>query len=176
MWVMCMVFAALSLQPGSQRKAADRWIWFPSDGSWLPSGKFEPPLFHPNVYPSGTVCLSILEEDKDWRPAITIKQVSGLQTTALLSIYNCLGFSVAFFGLLLVRLTRSYADGTRGQKSSVKYCTVFISSPVSYHVVSWYMVLSLYRPGPYLKWPFKSMFFPPRKLKVWILNLVNTPR
>uniref|UniRef100_A0A667J6A3 Ubiquitin conjugating enzyme E2 I n=1 Tax=Lynx canadensis TaxID=61383 RepID=A0A667J6A3_LYNCA len=35
----------------------------------------EPPLFHPNVYPSGTVCLSILEEDKDWRPAITIKQV-----------------------------------------------------------------------------------------------------
>lgn len=39
------------------------------------AGKFEPPLFHPNVYPSGTVCLSILEEDKDWRPAITIKQV-----------------------------------------------------------------------------------------------------
>uniref|UniRef100_A0AAA9WW15 SUMO-conjugating enzyme UBC9 n=1 Tax=Mus musculus TaxID=10090 RepID=A0AAA9WW15_MOUSE len=37
--------------------------------------KFEPPLFHPNVYPSGTVCLSILEEDKDWRPAITIKQI-----------------------------------------------------------------------------------------------------
>lgn len=43
-----------------------------------PPGKFEPPLFHPNVYPSGTVCLSILEEDKDWRPAITIKQVRGL--------------------------------------------------------------------------------------------------
>uniref|UniRef100_A0AAQ5ZJG2 SUMO-conjugating enzyme UBC9 n=1 Tax=Amphiprion ocellaris TaxID=80972 RepID=A0AAQ5ZJG2_AMPOC len=36
---------------------------------------FEPPIFHPNVYPSGTVCLSILEEDKDWRPAITIKQI-----------------------------------------------------------------------------------------------------
>lgn len=44
------------------------------------AGKFEPPLFHPNVYPSGTVCLSILEEDKDWRPAITIKQV-GLSLT-----------------------------------------------------------------------------------------------
>ncbi|TSL82531.1 SUMO-conjugating enzyme UBC9-A [Bagarius yarrelli] len=40
-----------------------------------PKCKFEPPLFHPNVYPSGTVCLSILEEDKDWRPAITIKQI-----------------------------------------------------------------------------------------------------
>lgn len=39
------------------------------------SGKFEPPLFHPNVYPSGTVCLSLLDENKDWRPAITIKQV-----------------------------------------------------------------------------------------------------
>uniref|UniRef100_A0A8C0KSS1 UBC core domain-containing protein n=1 Tax=Canis lupus dingo TaxID=286419 RepID=A0A8C0KSS1_CANLU len=38
-----------------------------------PKCKFEPPLFHPNVYPSGTVCLSILEEDKDWRPAITIQ-------------------------------------------------------------------------------------------------------
>jgi ubiquitin-protein ligase len=34
-----------------------------------------PPLFHPNVYPSGTVCLSLLDEEKDWRPAITIKQV-----------------------------------------------------------------------------------------------------
>ena len=40
-----------------------------------PKCKFEPPLFHPNVYPSGTVCLSILDEDKDWRPAITIKQI-----------------------------------------------------------------------------------------------------
>ncbi|CAB1341471.1 unnamed protein product [Coregonus sp. 'balchen'] len=39
-----------------------------------PKCKFEPPIFHPNVYPSGTVCLSILEEEKDWRPAITIKQ------------------------------------------------------------------------------------------------------
>lgn len=41
----------------------------------LVTGKFEPPLFHPNVYPSGTVCLSLLDEEKDWRPAVTIKQV-----------------------------------------------------------------------------------------------------
>ncbi|OLP79589.1 Sumo-conjugating enzyme ubc9 [Symbiodinium microadriaticum] len=33
------------------------------------------PLFHPNVYPSGTVCLSILNEDEDWKPAITIRQI-----------------------------------------------------------------------------------------------------
>ncbi|XP_036295670.1 SUMO-conjugating enzyme UBC9-like [Pipistrellus kuhlii] len=40
-----------------------------------PTCQFVPPLFHPNVYPSGVVCLSILNEDKDWRPGITIKQV-----------------------------------------------------------------------------------------------------
>jgi ubiquitin-conjugating enzyme E2 I len=32
-------------------------------------------LFHPNVYPSGTICLSILNEEEGWRPAITIKQI-----------------------------------------------------------------------------------------------------
>merc|ERR1719337_663245 len=32
-------------------------------------------LFHPNVYPSGTVCLSILNEDEDWKPSITIRQI-----------------------------------------------------------------------------------------------------
>ncbi|KAI4889603.1 hypothetical protein NFI96_014623 [Prochilodus magdalenae] len=46
--------------------------------------KFEPPIFHPNVYPSGTVCLSILEEEKDWRPAITIKQASANTLSSIL--------------------------------------------------------------------------------------------
>eukprot|EP01071_Lankesteria_metandrocarpae_P001662 Lankesteria_metandrocarpae@DN1742_c0_g1_i1.p1 len=40
-----------------------------------PKCKFHPLLFHPNVYPSGTVCLSILSEDEDWKPSITIKQI-----------------------------------------------------------------------------------------------------
>ena len=40
-----------------------------------PKCKFTPPLFHPNVYPSGTICLSILNEEEDWRPAITIRQM-----------------------------------------------------------------------------------------------------
>lgn len=40
-----------------------------------PKCKFEPPLFHPNVYPSGTVCLSLLDENKDWKASITIKQL-----------------------------------------------------------------------------------------------------
>lgn len=39
------------------------------------AGKFVPPLFHPNVYPSGTVCLSILNEEEAWKPAITMKQI-----------------------------------------------------------------------------------------------------
>ncbi|KAJ1972357.1 SUMO conjugating enzyme Hus5 [Dimargaris xerosporica] len=40
-----------------------------------PKCKFTPPLFHPNVYPSGTVCLSIVNENEGWRPGITIKQI-----------------------------------------------------------------------------------------------------
>ncbi|KAL2906319.1 SUMO-conjugating enzyme SCE1 [Bienertia sinuspersici] len=40
-----------------------------------PKCKFPAGFFHPNVYPSGTVCLSILNEDCDWRPAITVKQI-----------------------------------------------------------------------------------------------------
>lgn len=34
-----------------------------------------PPLFHPNVYPSGTVCLSILNEEEGWKPAITVREI-----------------------------------------------------------------------------------------------------
>jgi len=40
-----------------------------------PKCKFVAGFYHPNIYPSGTVCLSILDEEKDWRPAISIKQV-----------------------------------------------------------------------------------------------------
>lgn len=40
-----------------------------------PKVVFETALFHPNVYPSGTVCLSILSEDKDWRPSLTVKEI-----------------------------------------------------------------------------------------------------
>ncbi len=43
-----------------------------------PKCKFIPCLFHPNIYPSGTVCLSILNDDdkaSSWSCSITIKQV-----------------------------------------------------------------------------------------------------
>jgi len=40
-----------------------------------PKCQFTPLIFHPNVYPSGTVCLSILNAEKDWRPLLTIKDI-----------------------------------------------------------------------------------------------------
>ncbi|VDM24451.1 unnamed protein product [Toxocara canis] len=40
-----------------------------------PKCKFDPPLFHPNVYPSGTVCLSLLDENKDWKPSVSIREL-----------------------------------------------------------------------------------------------------
>ena len=48
---------------------------FDKQGPNATAGKFVPPLFHPNVYPSGTVCLSILNEEEGWKPAITIKEI-----------------------------------------------------------------------------------------------------
>ena len=59
-------------------KASEVYDPCPRHGRWLKLtilGKFVPPLFHPNVYPSGTVCLSILNEEEGWKPAITIKQI-----------------------------------------------------------------------------------------------------
>ncbi|KAK9463921.1 ubiquitin-conjugating enzyme/RWD-like protein [Lipomyces oligophaga] len=40
-----------------------------------PKCRFAAGFWHPNVYPSGTVCLSILNEEESWKPAITIKQI-----------------------------------------------------------------------------------------------------
>jgi len=51
-------------------------ITFPEDyPSKPPKIKFPAGFYHPNVYPSGTICLSILNEEEDWRPAITLKQI-----------------------------------------------------------------------------------------------------
>ncbi|KAG0637668.1 ubiquitin-conjugating enzyme/RWD-like protein [Tuber brumale] len=59
----------------SRRQAITHWPHLYEYPTKPPKCKFVPPLFHPNVYPSGTVCLSILNEDEDWKPAITIKQI-----------------------------------------------------------------------------------------------------
>jgi ubiquitin-conjugating enzyme E2 I len=40
-----------------------------------PRVAFPPGFFHPNVYPTGKVCLSILNEEKGWKPSVSIKQI-----------------------------------------------------------------------------------------------------
>jgi ubiquitin-conjugating enzyme E2 I len=40
-----------------------------------PTAHFPAGFFHPNIYPSGKVCLSILAEEKGWRPSLLVKQV-----------------------------------------------------------------------------------------------------
>ena len=40
-----------------------------------PRCRFTPPLYHPNIFGSGTVCLSILNADKDYVPSISVKQL-----------------------------------------------------------------------------------------------------
>lgn len=45
-----------------------------------PNVRFSPTIFHPNVYPAGVVCLSLLDSEKDWCAAIMIPQILiGLQ-------------------------------------------------------------------------------------------------
>ncbi|RDD46572.1 SUMO-conjugating enzyme UBC9-A [Trichoplax sp. H2] len=49
-------------------------IYYPKDyPDKPPKCQFQPPLFHPNIFLSGTVALSILEED--WKPTLTIKDI-----------------------------------------------------------------------------------------------------
>lgn len=53
----------------------------PADARYPRTGKFTPPLFHPNVFPSGTVCLSILDEEKGWKPSLNLKTVRAALTS-----------------------------------------------------------------------------------------------
>ncbi|CAG2169314.1 unnamed protein product [Oppiella nova] len=49
-----------------------------------PECYFPTGFFHPNVYPSGKICLSIIntpENKGTWKPSITVKQVSQACTT-----------------------------------------------------------------------------------------------
>ena len=73
-----------------------------------------PPLFHPNVYPSGTICLSILNEEEDWRPAITIKQLLiGIQDLLDQPNPSSLAHSEAY--QLFVNNTAEYNQRVRAQ-------------------------------------------------------------
>eukprot|EP01132_Coremiostelium_polycephalum_P004701 gene4701-5873_t len=40
-----------------------------------PKCRFPKDFFHPNIFPSGSVCLSIVNEDGDWKPSISVKTI-----------------------------------------------------------------------------------------------------
>ncbi|KAA3488783.1 SUMO-conjugating enzyme SCE1-like isoform X2 [Gossypium australe] len=61
-------------------------------------------FFHPNVYPSGNVCLSILSERRGWRPSITVTQIL-----------------VGIQGLLDQPNARDYAQ-TEGYRLYISFC------------------------------------------------------
>ena len=49
---------------------------FPNDYPIVPPRcVFEKKLFHPNIYPSGAVCLSIINDEEDWRPSLKVKDI-----------------------------------------------------------------------------------------------------
>jgi hypothetical protein len=68
-------FPSCTALKGERQLTYDCYHWWFLSYLQPPKCKFVPPLYHPNVYPSGTICLSILNEDDGWRPAITIKQL-----------------------------------------------------------------------------------------------------
>lgn len=75
---LCLTESKLTSGPRVPNKASEVYgiqSQLPLNSTDTYTGKFTPPLFHPNVYPSGTVCLSILNEEEGWKPAITIKQI-----------------------------------------------------------------------------------------------------
>ena len=67
--------------PGPKDSVWERGVFklfmeFPRDYPLKPPRcYFKPVLPHPNIYPSGTVCLSILNEEEDWKPSLTIKNI-----------------------------------------------------------------------------------------------------
>jgi len=51
-------------------------IYFPSNYPIKPPRcKFPEGFFHTNVFPSGTVCTSTLNEDQDWMPCISMREI-----------------------------------------------------------------------------------------------------
>mmetsp|Transcript_18693 Transcript_18693/g.47310 ORF Transcript_18693/g.47310 Transcript_18693/m.47310 type:complete len:130 (+) Transcript_18693:97-486(+) len=74
----------MTWEAGVPGKAGTAWeggvypvrIEFSSEYPGKPPECYLPPsFFHPNIYPSGRVCLSILDETKGWKPSITLKQI-----------------------------------------------------------------------------------------------------
>ncbi|VDO46195.1 unnamed protein product [Haemonchus placei] len=51
-------------------------VYFNDDyPSTPPVCKFDPPVYHPNVYYSGRICLSILNEELGWKSSISLREI-----------------------------------------------------------------------------------------------------
>lgn len=93
-------------------------------------GKFDPPLFHPNVYPSGTICLSILDEEKSWKPSITVKQIclgiqdllehANVNDPAQVEAYHMFKCVIHYFRSL-IRLCSSFTDQIVNRNDRTSY-------------------------------------------------------
>lgn len=72
-----------------------------------------------SVYPSGTVCLSLLDEEKDWRPAVTVKQILlGIQE--LLDTPNARDPAQADAYTIFIQNRREYEARVRAQAERFK--------------------------------------------------------
>lgn len=108
--------------PGHARFPKD----FPSNP---PAAYFDPPIFHPNVYDDGRICLSIINgpesEDSAWRPGLSVKSILvGIQE--LLDNPNCespaqqpayLAYTTdrALYERRVRDLARRFSDGWSGE-------------------------------------------------------------
>ncbi|KAH0572599.1 Ubiquitin-conjugating enzyme [Spironucleus salmonicida] len=51
------------------------YLFFPKDyPKSPPKCQFDPPLFHPNIYPSGSICLSLINKET-WKQDVSIKSM-----------------------------------------------------------------------------------------------------
>jgi len=113
-----------------------------------PPGAQTPPLFHPNVYPSGTVCLSILSEDKDWKPGLT-----GAGRT--LSVGHLSGSPSIFLGII----HSSYPCMSFSPRQSSKFCWAF--------KICWQSPTLLTQPSPTPSYSSGTLFLPRYAISVY---------
>lgn len=87
-----------------------------------PKVRFPSGFFHPNVYPSGTICLSILNEDQGWKPSITFKQIMqgvqnlldepNLSSPAQQDAYDMLRKNSTGYNIKVKQQARSYSQSS----------------------------------------------------------------
>lgn len=103
-------------------------------------------FYHPNVYPSGTVCLSILNEEKAWKPAITVKQVrSPLALSSSVARARADPAPPVRPRQILVGIQELLDAPNAEDPAQLEAYTVFKKDKVAYECV---LALSLSRPSP----------------------------